>query len=66
MPIFNISEYAVGVLAVCIGMTLLFMAWVIFLVLTEGGHVLAQTLDKLIYDEIPLIGRRTAVESQEP
>ena len=63
---FIISEYAVCVLAVWTGMTLLFMACVIFLVLIEGGRVLAQTLHKLIYDDIPLIGRQTAVESQEP
>ncbi len=63
---FTISEYAVCVLAVWIGMTLLFIPCVMFLVLIEGGRILAETLHKLIYDDIPLIRRRTAVESREP
>ena len=63
---FAIYECAACVLVVWGSMTLLFMACVGFLVLIEGGRVLAQTLHKLRYDDMPLIARQTAVESQEP
>jgi hypothetical protein len=63
---FIISEYAVCVLAVWIGMTLLFIPCVMFLVLIEGCSILPQILRKRTHGDIPLIGRRTAVEPREP
>jgi len=41
---FIISEYAASVLAVGIGMTLLFMACVMVLLLIEGVSILVRTL----------------------
>ena len=66
VSMFIISEYAVCVLAVWIGMTLLFMASVMFLALGEGCIIVARKLQELTSGTIPLIGRQTAVESQEP
>lgn len=63
---FIISEYFVCVLAVCIGMTLLFMACVTFLALKEGCTMLARKLLDLTTSDIPLIGRWLAVGTREP
>jgi len=63
---FIISEYAAWILAVWIGMALLFIACVMFLVVIEGGRILAQTLRKLTPVEIPPIGRWTAVAYRKP
>jgi len=42
-----VYEYAICVVAVLIGATMLFTAYVMTLVLIEGGRFLAQTLRKL-------------------
>ena len=66
VPMFAIYECAVCVLAVWIGMTLLFMACAVFLVLAEGCSI----AEPKIYDHtgmgIPLIGRWLAVGTREP
>jgi hypothetical protein len=62
---FIICEFAACVLVASIGATLLFAACAIFLVLCEGGSILAQTLRKL-RDGVPLLpGRRMAAESRD-
>jgi len=62
---FIVCEYATCVLAVSIGATMLFTACVMFLVLIEGGSVLARTLRKLPDGALLLQGRRMAAESRE-
>ena len=62
---FIVYEYATCVLAASIGAMMLFTASVMFLVLIEGGGILAQTLWKLTYRAIPLQGRRMAAESRD-
>ena len=62
---FIISEYATCVLAVVIGATMLFTACLMFLVLVEGGSILAQTLRKLRDSPLLLRGRRMAAESRD-
>jgi len=62
---FIISEYVACVFAVWIGMTLLFMACVVFLALEEGCTVLARKLPDLTSSDIPLIGRWAAAESRK-
>jgi hypothetical protein len=62
---FIVYEYATCVLAVSIGATLLFAACVMFLVLIEGGSILAQTLRKLRDGALLLQGRRMAAESRD-
>jgi hypothetical protein len=65
VQMFAIYECAACVLAVWIGMTLLFLGCVMFLVLIEGCTILVQTLRKVTYGEIPLIGRWLTVGSRE-
>ena len=60
---FIIYEYATCVLAVSIGATMLFTACVMFLVLIEGGSILAQTTHKLRHGALPLQGKWMAAES---
>jgi len=62
---FIVYEYAACVLAVSIGMTMLFTACVMFLALTQGGSILAQTLRKLRDGALLLQGRRIAAESRD-
>ena len=42
-----VYEYAICMLAVVVGVTMLFTAYVMSLLLIEGGRILAQTLHKL-------------------
>ena len=58
-----VYEYAACVLAVSIGATVLFTACVMFLVLIEGGSILARTLRKPRDGVLLLQGRRMAGES---
>ena len=53
---FIVYEYAICVLAVSIGATMLFAAYVMSLVLIEGGRILAQTVRKL--RDVPLSAAR--------
>jgi hypothetical protein len=62
---FIIYEYAACLFAVLFGATLLFAASVMFLVLIEGGSILAQTLRKLRDGTLLLQGRRMAAESRD-
>jgi len=62
---FIIYECAACVLAASIGTTLLFAACVTFLVLIEGGSILAQALRKLRDGALLLLGRRMAAESRD-
>jgi len=62
---FILYEYAICVLAVSIGATMLFTASVMFVVLVEGGSILAQTLRKLRDGALLLQGRRMAAESRD-
>jgi hypothetical protein len=61
---FTVYEYATWVLAVSIGMTLLFTACVMLLVLIEGGSILAQRSRKL-RDRALLLQDRMAAESRD-
>jgi hypothetical protein len=63
---FAIYECAGCVLAVWIGMTLLFMACVVFLVLEEGCSIAERKIYDLTRMGIPLIGRWLAVGTREP
>jgi hypothetical protein len=62
---FIVYEYATCVLAVSISATMLFTGCVMFLVLIEGGRILAQTLRKLRDGVLLPLGRRMAAESRE-
>ena len=62
---FIIYEYAACLFAVLLGATLLFAACVMFLVLIEGGSILAQILRKLRDGALLLQGRRMAAESRD-
>ena len=62
---FIVYEYATCVLAVSIGATMLFTTCVMFLVLIEGGSILAQTLRKLRDGALLLQGRRVAAGSRD-
>ena len=62
---FIVYEFATCVLAAAIGATMLFTGCVMFLVLIEGGSILAQTLRKLRDGALLLQGRRMAAESRE-
>ncbi len=62
---FIICESAACVLAVLIGATLLFTACVMFLLLEEGGRVLAQTLRKLTHGATQMEGRSMVTESPD-
>jgi hypothetical protein len=62
---FIVYEYAACVLAVSIVATMLFSAYVMVLVLIEGGSILAQTLRKLRDGVLLLHGRRMAAESRD-
>jgi hypothetical protein len=59
---FIICESAACVLAALIGATLLFTACVMFLLLEEGGRVLAQTLRKLTHGATQLKTRGMVAE----
>ena len=48
-----VYEYAVCVLPASIGATILFTAYVMLLLLIEGGGILAQTLRKLRAGPLP-------------
>jgi hypothetical protein len=63
---FIILEYAVCVLAVWTGMTLLFMASLMFLALGEGYVMAARKVHGLTNSDIPLLGRWTAAEPRKP
>jgi hypothetical protein len=60
---FIVYEYATCVLAVSIGATMLFTACVMFLVLIEGGSILAQTSHQRRHGALPLPGKWMAAES---
>jgi galactitol-specific phosphotransferase system IIC component len=60
---FTIYEYAGCLLAVLVGMTLLFTACVIVLVLIEGVRILAQGARKLAEDARQLQGISIGAES---
>ena len=60
-----IYEYATCVLAVSIGATMLFTASVMFVVLVEGGSILAQTSRNLRHGVFPLQGQWVAAESRD-
>lgn len=55
---FIVYEYVICVLAVSIGATMLFTAYVMSLLLIEGGRLLVQTLLKLRDGPLPA-ARRT-------
>lgn len=59
---FVVYEYAACVLAVSIVATMLFTAYVMFLVIIEGISILARTLRKLRDGVLLLRGRRMAGE----
>jgi hypothetical protein len=64
---FAIYECAAYVLAVWIGMTLLFMAYVMFVVLKEGCTIVARKVPELVHASPWRIGRqRVAIESRKP
>jgi hypothetical protein len=62
---FIVYECAVCVLVVALGMTLLFTACVMFLVLVEGGSILAHTLRNLGDSTLLPHVRRMAAESRD-
>lgn len=49
-----VYEYAMSVLAVSIGATILFTAYVMLLLLIEGSRILARTLRKLKDGPLPV------------
>ena len=61
---FIIYESAACVLVAGIGMTLVFAACVMYLLVIEGGSILAHTLPKLTHGATGLMGR-WASESRE-
>ena len=62
---FIVYEYDTCVLAVSIGVTMLFTACVMFLLLIEGGSILVQRSRKLRDGALLLQGRRMAAESRD-
>jgi hypothetical protein len=62
---FIVYEYATCVLTVLIAVTMLFAACVMFLVLIEGGSILARTMRKFRDGALLLHGRRMAPESRD-
>jgi hypothetical protein len=60
-----IYEWAVCLLAVAIGVTLLFTVYVMFLVLKEGGSILAQTSRKFVHGAIQLNERWMAAKARD-
>jgi len=63
---FIISEYVACVLAVWVGMTLLFMAGVMFLALEAGCTIAERKLYDLTRMGVPRLGRWLAVGVREP
>jgi hypothetical protein len=63
---FIIYEYAACLFAVLLGATLLFAACVMFLLLQEGGSIVARTWQELTHDTPWLTGTRVAAEPREP
>jgi hypothetical protein len=63
---FIIYEYAACLFAVLLGATLLFATCVMFLVLQEGGSIVARTWQELTHGTPWLTGRRVAAEPREP
>ena len=63
---FIISEYAACLFAVLLGVTLLFAVCVMFLVLQEGGSIVARTWQELTHGAPWLMGRRVAADPREP
>jgi hypothetical protein len=67
VPMFAFYECAVCVLAVWIGITLLFMAYVMFVVFEEGCTIVARKLPEFVHASSWRIGRRrVAIESRKP
>ncbi len=62
---FIIYEYAVSLLAVAIGVTLLFTVCAMFLGLKEGGSILAQGSRKFFHGAIQLNERWMAAKSRD-
>ncbi len=62
---FIIYECAVCLLSVAIGVTLLFTVCAMFLVLKEGGSILAQTSRKFVHGAIQLNERWMAAKSRD-
>jgi len=63
---FIISEYVACVFAVWIGMTLLFMATLMFLALEAGCTIAERKIYGLTRMGVPMIGRWLAVGTREP
>jgi hypothetical protein len=63
---FIIYEYTACLLAVVLGATLLFAICVLFLVLQEGGSMVARLWPELRHGAPWLMGRRVAAEPREP
>ena len=64
---FAIYECAACVAVVWIGMTFLFMAYVMFVVFEEGCTIVAQKLPELVHASSWCIGRgRVAIETHKP
>ncbi|HUY13642.1 MAG TPA: hypothetical protein VMX16_08435 [Terriglobia bacterium] len=62
---FIVREYAAGLLVIVTGVTLLFMACVMVLVLIEGAGILAHTLRKPKYGATQPKGKWMTAESRE-
>jgi len=62
---FIIYEYAACLLAVLFGATVLFAVCMLFLVLQEGGSIVARTWQELTHGATWLMGRRVAAEPRE-
>ncbi len=62
---FIIYECTVCLLSVAIGVTLVFTVCVMFLVLKEGGSILAQTSRKFLHGAIQLNERWMATKSRD-
>jgi predicted CDP-diglyceride synthetase/phosphatidate cytidylyltransferase len=62
---FEVYECAACVLVLWFGMTLLFMACVMFLALQEGCTMVAHRLPDLMASSFRLIGRRLAIEPRD-
>jgi hypothetical protein len=63
---FIIYEYAACLFAVLLGAALLFAICVTFLVLREGGSIVARTWQEFTHDTPWLMGRRVVAEPREP
>ena len=63
---FIIYEYAACLFAVLLGATLLFAVCVMFLVLKEGGSIVARTWQELTHGAPWLTGTRVVPEPREP